>query len=491
MRRYLRVVAIAAALALVVAACGDDDDAAPTAAPTSSVASSTEAPPPDEPADEPTDEPADEPTDEPADEPTDEPVESGVCDGVIDGPVTITAWNHAGQGNEQDLVVQQVADFNTTVGADLGVTVDVEFLPDGTYADAVQSAAAAGDLPDALDFDGPFLYNYAWSQNLVPIDTCVPADVRDNLLPSIVAQGTFNGQLYSVGTFESGLGIYAWRSVLEDNGIRIPTSPGDAWTADEFDGILRTLQDAGFETPLDIKWYYGGGATSEWYTYGFSPVIQSAGADLIDRGDYRSAEGVVNGPAAVGALTTFQGWVDDGLVDLDSVDDLPFQEGTIPLSWVGHWLYSPYKEALGDDLVVVPLPDFGSGSATGQGSWNWGISSTAEEPDAVWAFYEYLLSDEQQERWSSTIGAPPATLSAAADSALFGPGGDLEIYIDQLASSSVPRPQTPAYPAITQSFGAAFANIMLGADVQSELDRVAADIAEDLEANDFYPIGDG
>jgi multiple sugar transport system substrate-binding protein len=29
----------------------------------------------------------------------------------------------------------------------------------------VRAAAAGGNLPDVLDFDGPFLYNYAWSGN--------------------------------------------------------------------------------------------------------------------------------------------------------------------------------------------------------------------------------------------------------------------------------------------------------------------------------------
>jgi multiple sugar transport system substrate-binding protein len=410
-----------------------------------------------------------------------------VCDGVIDGEVTVQAWNHAGQGLEQDLMVELVDEFNATVGPEKGVTVEMEYLPDGTYNEAVQSAAVAGELPDALDFDGPFLYSYAWSGNLVPIDSCLPADLRSDLLPSIIDQGTYDGKLYSVGYFDSGLGIYAWRSVLEDNGIRIPESPADAWTADEFEAALETLSSAGFEKALDIKWYYGGGSTSEWYTYGFSPVIQSAGADLIDRSTYQTAEGVVNSPEAVEALTRFQSWVNDGYVDLEAVDDLPFIEARIPLSWVGHWMYTPYKEALGDDLVVVPLPDFGQGSATGSGSWNWGISSTAEEPDAVWAWLEFLLSPEVQEKWSTAVGAPPATQSAVDRLPVFSDGGDLAIYIEQLKTSAVPRPQTPAYPTITNVFGEAFANIMLGADVQSSLDTVASEIDEDLEANDFYP----
>ncbi len=50
------------------------------------------------------------------------------------------------------------------------------------------------------------------------------------------------------------------------------------------------------EYAIDFKINYGQG---EWYTYGFSPIIQSFGGDLIDRSDYQSAEGVLNGSEAV------------------------------------------------------------------------------------------------------------------------------------------------------------------------------------------------
>jgi multiple sugar transport system substrate-binding protein len=186
-------------------------------------------------------------------------------------------------------------------------------------------------------------------------------------------------------------------------------------------------------------------------------------------------------------MEQFQSWVEAGYVDIEAVDDLPFQQKEIPMQWVGHWLYTPNKEALGDDLVIVPLPDFGQGSATGSGSWNWGITSTAEEPDAVWAWLEFLLSDEVVVEWSGELGNPPATTSGIEQLPVFQPGGDMSIFIDQLQTSAVPRPQTPAYPAITLAFQEAFANIAQGADVQAELDNAAAAIDEDLEANQFYP----
>ncbi len=408
---------------------------------------------------------------------------AGVCDGVIDGATTVKAWVHQGQTAEQEKMTDLVSRFNSGPGAEKGVTVEIEFIPDAAYNATVQSGAVAGDLPDALDFDGPNTYNYAWSGNLVPIDSCVPDEVRNNLLPSIIDQGTYNDQLYSVGYYDSGVGIWAWRSVLEENGIRVPTGPDDAWTVDEFSAAMKTLKEAGFDSALASQYYYGG----EWYTYGYAPIIQSAGGDLIDRDTYQTAEGVLNGPEAVGAMTTWQQWVKDGLVDIEAVDDLPFQQKEIPLQWVGHWLYTPNKEALGDDLVILPLPDFGQGTVSPSGSWNWGITKNAGDPDAVWAWLEFLLSDEVVVEWSGELGNPPATQSGVDELPVFQPGGDMGIFIEGLKTTAVPRPQTPGYPAITLAFQQAFADITQGADVQSSLDKAVATIDADLEANQFYP----
>jgi multiple sugar transport system substrate-binding protein len=114
-------------------------------------------------------------------------------------------------------------------------------LPRGEYDRQVRAAAASGDLPDVLDFDGPFLYNYAWSGKLKPLDSCVPRRLLDDLLPSIRQQGTYAGRLWGLGTFDSGLGLYVRPSILRAIGARIPTGPDDAWTAAEFTEILHRL----------------------------------------------------------------------------------------------------------------------------------------------------------------------------------------------------------------------------------------------------------
>ena len=405
------------------------------------------------------------------------------CTGkVTGGPVTVKFWFHSGTGAERDVVVSQVSAFNSSQS---DVKVQLVLLPEGNYNDQVKAAAASHSLPDILDFDGPNLYNYAWSRNVIPLDSCIPANLKADLLPSIVAQGTYANHFYGVGSLDSGLALYTRKSVLAKNGIRIPSGPQDAWTGDEFTQILKTLQGAGFKKPLDLKINYG---ATEWYTYGFSPIIQSAGADLIDRSKYQSSNGVLNSPSAVQALTVFQSWFKAGYVDPND-DDAAFIKGRSAISWVGHWMFPDYSKTYGNDLVIVPLPNFGKGSKTGMGSWQWGISSQTKNVDAAWAFISYLLQDTQIIQYTNSDGAVPSRKSAIAQAPQFASGGPEYLFVQQLESSiAVPRPQTPAYPTITQAFIKAIHDIIAGGDVKAALDQAVQTIDTDIKDNDGYPV---
>ena len=109
------------------------------------------------------------------------------CDGKLSGssPTYITAWFHDSGVNteEAQILREQVSALNAT---EQQVQVKLITLPVGDYARQVQAAAAHGGLPDLLDFDGPNLYNYAWSGKLKPIDSCVSQSLREDLLPSVI-----------------------------------------------------------------------------------------------------------------------------------------------------------------------------------------------------------------------------------------------------------------------------------------------------------------
>jgi multiple sugar transport system substrate-binding protein len=393
--------------------------------------------------------------------------------------VPVAVWYHTGRPAERAVFEAQVAAFNAR---QTDFRVDLTLIPEGAYNAQVQAATLAGDLPDLLEMDGPLLASYAWSGLLRPLEGLLPEAAVAGLVSSIVAQGTWDGHLYGVGTFDSGLGLFADRDTLAAAGIEVPAGVADAWSADRFAEVLAALAKRDPDgRVLDLKLHQRG----EWYTYAFSPLLVSAGADLIDRKRLR-AEGTLDGPAAVAALTRVQDWIQAGYVDPD-LDDAAFTTGRVALAWSGHWEYARAKAALGDRLAVLPLPDFGHGSRTGEGSWQWGITKHATAPEGAARFLAFLLEPGQVLAMADANGAPPATRAATARSALYGPDGALRLFAEQLAGTAVPRPRTPAYPAITAAFQRAFGDIVAGADVQGALTRAARDIDRDV-TDARYPV---
>jgi len=400
------------------------------------------------------------------------------------GPITVELFFHSGQGAERAALNATLQAFNDSHP---NIRVEAVQLPEGNYIDQVNVAAMSHSLPCLLDFDGPTLYSYTWSGYLMPLDKYVSSQMRADFLPSILQQGTYNHHLYSLGQYDSGLGFYANKQYLREAGVRIPTIDSP-WTLSEFNDILARLKHvAGVQYPLDLNMTAGGG---EWFTYGFSPFVESFGGDLINRSTYQSARGVLNGPNAIAALTWFQNLFKQGYSNPWPASDTGFATGHAALNWGGHWLYTDYHQALGDNLLVLPAPNLGKGAKTGMGSWNWGITSSCKTPDAAWQVLNFILSPSEIARMSNANGAVPARKSVIAQSQLYAPNGPLHVFALQLLGGiAEPRPITPAYPTITSAFSEAVVNIVAGFNVKTELDKAVQKIDQDLQDNQGYPTG--
>lgn len=397
------------------------------------------------------------------------------------GAQTLSVWVHVGPGPERDAYTASINAFNEaekTIGSKVRATLLP--VPEAGYNEAVTKAAAEGRLPCVLEFDGPNVAAYAAAGHLLPLEGFERLTrIRNSMLASLVRQGTVNGQLYSVGQYDSGLALWGNRQLLKSIGVRIPTRASDGWTLSEFEDVLKRLKAAGVASPLDMKFNYGVG---EWFTYGFAPIIQGFGGDLIERTNMRSAQGVLNGPEAVKAMTILQGWVKAGYVDAAPKDDSAFVQGRAALSWVGHWVYKDYKKALGEKLVLMPLPRFGSKPVVGSGSWNFGIAASCPEPDAAARFIEHLMSRPEVLRVTEVNGAVPGTGAAMAFSRHYAPNGELRLYAEQLLSGQARvRPTTPDYPVITAEFSNAINRIVRGADPQQTLNQAVVNIDRKIE----------
>lgn len=403
-----------------------------------------------------------------------------------DGRGTITVWAHQGQTSEARVLRSAVRSFNDSQS---DVRVSLRLIPDNEYTRTV-TATDAADLPDVLEFDGPTMANFVYSEKLTPITPYVSSGTVSNATGGIRAQGTYRGQLYGLGMYDSALGLYGNKNLLDTAGVDYPKSLNEVWTADEFAAALRALavRDSDGKV-LDLQESAGFG--TEWGTYGFSPIVWSAGGKLIEG---NKATGVLNTPAVASAFDKFQSW--KPYVD-PNTDGNAMTSRRVALSWVGHWLYPDYSRALGSDLVIMPLPDFGLGPKTGQGSWAWGIGAGTTEGRAAGRFLNHLLGDATVKAMTDANGAPPGTRTVLAQSPLYRPGGPLHLFAQQLARPcgdtditrscvAVTRPVTPGYPVITSEFSGALNSIYGGAGAESALTTAARAIDRDYADNNDY-----
>ena len=395
-----------------------------------------------------------------------------------DGPTEISMFYH-GAGNPEELAVLEGinADFNASQDE---YVIAMEAFPQIAYNDAVVGAALAGDLACLVDVDGPVMPDWAWSGYLVPLDID-PATTED-FLPG--ALGTWDGQLYSVGLWDAAKAIYARQSDLDNYGIRVPTLE-EPWTGDEFNEIL-----AMYAADYDYAFDPGMNWTGEWYPYAFSPFLQSFGGDIIDRSTMLTAEGVLNGPEAVAFGEWWQMLFSEGYAPGTSQQaaerDTGFIDGMYGMQWNGNWAGRAAVDALGDDVIFLPAPDFGNGPTIGAGSWQWAVSASCENPEGANAWIEFATQDEYLAAFSDFLGLAPATPGAAEISEFYSEGGPLEVFFGLSNAQALIRPPTPAYTNAALVFEKAMADIANGGDVQTVLDAAVDEIDTDIESNDGY-----
>jgi multiple sugar transport system substrate-binding protein len=394
------------------------------------------------------------------------------------GVTEIKLWTHnAGNKEELAAVEKFVKDFNASQQEFKVVT---QAFPQAAYNDAVTAAAASGDLPCILDIDGPIVPNWAWANYLQELK--LPAAVTDKLLPSV--KGTYKDKLYSVGYYDVSLALFSRKSILDKNGIRVPTMDSP-WTKDEFDAALVKLKGAGFNFPLDL----GTGWAAEWWPYAYAPWLQSAGGDLIDRDSYKTAESKLNGPEAVAFFEYFQSLFTRGLVNKkESEAREGFDQGKIPISWNGGWAAAASRTKFGADLLILPPVDFAQGPKVGGASWQWGLSTKCKgrQAEGGQKYLEFTLSAKNIAAISEATKTIPATDEAAALTKDFGPNGQLKIFQEFSKKYAVLRPPTPAYPVISTIFDKAARDIMNGGDVKRTLDQAVREIDQNIKSNSNY-----
>jgi len=116
-------------------------------------------------------------------------------------------WAHHGQEAEKAAVRGIVAAYECAMGTEAG-PVELSFFPDQQYTERLSIAAAAGDMPDVFEVDGPLVARFVDAGLVAPLDHLFSARDLDDFLPSVRIQGSVRGHLYALGAFDSAAALY-------------------------------------------------------------------------------------------------------------------------------------------------------------------------------------------------------------------------------------------------------------------------------------------
>jgi ABC-type glycerol-3-phosphate transport system substrate-binding protein len=380
----------------------------------------------------------------------------------------IRVWSHQGQEAENLAMRRIAATFNAAHAAQR-LRVELIFFPDFQYTEKVAIAAAARDLPDAFDIDGPLVARFVDGGLLAPLEPYFDAATLKDFLPTIIQQGTIDGHLYALGAFDSATVLYYDRQMLSSAGVQPPPN-GEGWTWEQFLAACAALKTAGIE-PLSM---HMNESADEWYTYAFSPVVWSGGGRLIAE-DSATVSGILASDANIRSIAQWQQVFVRGFASTDPVDPDPFGSGTVAMDWSGHWMARSHLEKKGERLGAMPLPRIRTPAAP-CGSWCWGISAATSDPQAAAEWVRWVTDPVHGiEPIVRANGAVPARRSAFA---LFPEYSKppYALFREQLEHNARPRPRTPFYATLTSRFAAALRDIARGADAAARLKQAEDEV---------------
>lgn len=387
---------------------------------------------------------------------------SGIASSVaLAAPQEISLWRHQASDAEVQSSLSAISRFNSSQDT---WKVVPDLIPEHSYTQAIMAAAQAEVLPCIIDIDQPLVPNFAWNGYLTPLDELLDQNLLDSFIPS--AKGTYGNHVYSLGLFDVALALFTRVSLLQRIDVRYPTID-QPWTKDEFMDVLDKIKALGeYDYPFDMRAF----DKTEWIPYAWSSFMISWGADLISRDNYLVANGILNSNEAVEFGKWIQLLAEQDYVNENAKSDVDLAGNQVAIQFSGSWLLDRYYSVLGDDLAVLPVPDFGNGPVIGGGSWHWAVSNTCPHLEAAKEFLSFISAPDQIVRQGDITPAFPTTVEAAKLTKNFSETGKWRIVYDFSTRFAKLRPETPAYAAISVAYRTAMEDILSGIEPKAALD---------------------
>lgn len=409
--------------------------------------------------------------------------EPGSIPGYNPGETYLSIWVHSIEDTDEGRVYRQGVDrFNEMYDGEY--FADIEFVPrndsGGGYSDKINASVMSGSLPDVLTVDGPNVAAYAENGIIQPLAELTDEE-RGIYLESILDQGTYQDQLYALGSMESSVGMYYNKDILKEAGIEVPEAD-HPWTWSEFLDIcaeLKPLMDEKGGYVLDMTFPVG-----ESTIYYYAPFVWSNGGNLVSPNGLE-VEGYFDSEEVKEAAEMFSTLVDEGYMSPTPVDKL-FESGRAAFKFDGAWevntIYNEYEDI---NLGVAPYivsDQWDGGRYTPTGSWAFAASSNSDNIEGATKLIQVMSGVESGKDMWNMSRTFPSTYEAFESIDIFSEDENYNALYQQLLNYGHPRPKTPAYPSVSSYFQKVLENTALQhMDLESEMEKAIGKINDKLE----------
>ncbi len=329
-----------------------------------------------------------------------------------------------------------------------------EYIPrsgsGGGYEDKVNAAITTNSLPDVLTLDGPNTAAYANADVIEPLDDYLEDANMEDVLDSIIQQGTYNKKFYAFGFSESSVGIYYNKQLFKKAGIKEDALPTlyKPWTWNEFKVVCQKLVDEYKLPAINIQL----ASKDEMLTYAYTPFIWSNGGDVVNQAGTK-ALGYFNDPKSAEALQFIQDLVKKGYTTNTPIEK-GFETGKYPMLLSGSWTIADLNENYKDleyGILPYPVSDKTKKLVSPTGSWQVAMSSKTNEKEASATFIKYVTNTESSKIMSlgnSVLPIRKSTIELIKNDV----SEEMRFLMEQNQKSGHARPVVVAYPQVSRAF---------------------------------------
>lgn len=329
-----------------------------------------------------------------------------------------------------------------------------EYIPrsgsGGGYEDKVNAAITTNSLPDVLTLDGPNTAAYANADVIEPLDDYLEDANMEDVLDSIIQQGTYNKKFYAFGFSESSVGIYYNKQLFKKAGIKEDALPtlDKPWTWNEFKVVCQKLVDEYKLPAINIQL----ASKDEMLTYAYTPFIWSNGGDVVNQAGTK-ALGYFNDPKSAEALQFIQDLVKKGYTTNTPIEK-GFETGKYPMLLSGSWTIADLNENYKDleyGILPYPVSDKTKKLVSPTGSWQVAMSSKTNEKGASATFIKYVTNTESSKIMSlgnSVLPIRKSTIELIKNDV----SEEMRFLMEQNQKSGHARPVVVAYPQVSRAF---------------------------------------